>query len=257
MERLSGKAAFRSSPPPLNPGNFPRWARLPAWSKPATHTVPTAKGRGSRQTLWEHPLRIRQSTPPMTGMVFTILVHQDPGPFWKGTRTTRVRPPYASSRVLITRGDIGKQQQWQAAAELSPGSHESPAAGLSNFYCPASGRDGAALTLRNTDLGVLPGRSSISPGVLLPGNDTRRPKERRAGRESCYCRTAGSRPGLHLEAGTSRPDHPSLQLFRHVSLSRFVTREPLCPPSHASNAVRANSPALAPRERQTCPLNRL
>ena len=81
--------------------------------------------------------------------VFPSLLHQDPRYFYKGTGSTRSRVLYAIASVVICKGDNG---HWQPNYSNVLGNLA--AAGISNAYYPASDREGAELTVRNSLIGT-------------------------------------------------------------------------------------------------------
>jgi len=88
----------------------------------------------------------------MTDAVLPSLLHQDPRYFYKGTGSIRSRALYAIASVVICRGDNG---HWQPNYSNVLGNLA--AAGISNVYYPASNRDGAELTIRNSLIGTAGG----------------------------------------------------------------------------------------------------
>jgi hypothetical protein len=81
--------------------------------------------------------------------VFPSLLHQDPRYFYKGTGSIRSRALHAIASVIICRGDKGR---WQPNYSNVLGNLA--AAGISNVYYPASDREGAELTIRNSLIGT-------------------------------------------------------------------------------------------------------
>jgi carboxypeptidase family protein len=81
--------------------------------------------------------------------VFPSLLHQDPRYFYKGTGSIRSRALFAIASVVICKGDNGR---WQPNYSNVLGNLA--AAGISNVYYPASDRDGAELTIRNSLIGT-------------------------------------------------------------------------------------------------------
>jgi hypothetical protein len=81
--------------------------------------------------------------------VFPSLLHQDPRYFYKGTGSIRSRALYAIASVVICKGDNGR---WQPNYSNVLGNLA--AAGISNVYYPASDREGAELTIRNSLIGT-------------------------------------------------------------------------------------------------------
>ena len=77
--------------------------------------------------------------------VFPSVLHQDPRYFYKGTGSIRSRALHAIASVVICKGDNGR---WQPNYSNVLGNLA--AAGISNLYYPASDRDGAELTVRNS-----------------------------------------------------------------------------------------------------------
>jgi hypothetical protein len=90
--------------------------------------------------------------------VFPSLLHQDPRYFYKGTGSIRSRALHAIASVVICKGDNGR---WQPNYSNVLGNLA--AAGFSNVYYPASDREGAELTLRNSLIGTAGGAA----GALL------------------------------------------------------------------------------------------
>jgi hypothetical protein len=84
--------------------------------------------------------------------VFPSLLHQDPRYFYKGTGSIRSRALFAIASVVICKGDNGR---WQPNYSNVLGNLA--AAGISNAYYPASDRDGAELTIRNSLIGTAAG----------------------------------------------------------------------------------------------------
>jgi hypothetical protein len=81
--------------------------------------------------------------------VFPSLLHQDPRYFYKGTGSIRSRALHAIASVIICKGDNGR---WQPNYSNVLGNLA--AAGISNVYYPASDREGAELTIRNSLIGT-------------------------------------------------------------------------------------------------------
>jgi hypothetical protein len=81
--------------------------------------------------------------------VFPSLLHQDPRYFYKGTGSIRSRALHAIASVVICKGDNGR---WQPNYSNVLGNLA--AAGISNVYYPASDREGAELTIRNSLIGT-------------------------------------------------------------------------------------------------------
>jgi hypothetical protein len=81
--------------------------------------------------------------------VFPSFLHQDPRYFYKGTGSVRSRALHAIASVIICRGDKGR---WQPNYSNVLGNLA--AAGISNVYYPASDREGAELTIRNSLIGT-------------------------------------------------------------------------------------------------------
>jgi hypothetical protein len=90
--------------------------------------------------------------------VFPSLLHQDPRYFYKGTGSIRSRALHAIASVVICKGDNGR---WQPNYSNVLGNLA--AAGFSNVYYPASDREGAELTIRNSLIGTAGGAA----GALL------------------------------------------------------------------------------------------
>jgi hypothetical protein len=80
------------------------------------------------------------------------VLHQDPRYFYKGTGRIASRALYAIASVVICKGDNGR---WQPNYSNVLG--DLAAAGISNLYYPASDRDGAELTIRNSLIGTAGG----------------------------------------------------------------------------------------------------
>src|SRR5258708_25194456 len=83
--------------------------------------------------------------------VFPSLLHQDPRYFYKGKGSIRSRALHAIASVVICKGDNGR---WQP--NYSNGLGNLAAAGISNVYYPASDREGAEVTARNSPSGKGP-----------------------------------------------------------------------------------------------------
>jgi hypothetical protein len=81
--------------------------------------------------------------------ILPSLLKQDPRYFYKGTGSVRSRVLYAIANSVICKGDNG---HWQANYSGILGSLAS--GGISNLYYPAQNRDGAALTVENTLIGI-------------------------------------------------------------------------------------------------------
>jgi hypothetical protein len=81
--------------------------------------------------------------------VFPSVLHQDPRYFYQGTGSIRSRALHAIASVVICKGDNGR---WQPNYSNVLGNLA--AAGISNLYYPASDRDGAELTIRNSLIGT-------------------------------------------------------------------------------------------------------
>jgi Carboxypeptidase regulatory-like domain len=81
--------------------------------------------------------------------VFPSVLHQDPRYFYKGTGSIRSRALHAIASVVICKGDNGR---WQPNYSNVLGNLA--AAGISNVYYPASDREGAELTIRNSLIGT-------------------------------------------------------------------------------------------------------
>lgn len=79
------------------------------------------------------------------GAVFPAMFKQDPRYFYKGTGSVRSRALYAIANSVICKGDNG---HWQFDYSGILGSLA--AGGVSNFYYPASDRDGPGLTFKET-----------------------------------------------------------------------------------------------------------
>jgi Carboxypeptidase regulatory-like domain len=86
------------------------------------------------------------------GAILPSIFHQDPRYFYKGTGSITSRALYAISTVVICKGDNGK---WQPNYSNILGNLA--AAGISNIYYPASERNGAGLTIRNSLIGTAGG----------------------------------------------------------------------------------------------------
>jgi len=83
------------------------------------------------------------------GAILPSLLKQDPRYFYKGTGSKKSRALYAIANAVICKGDNG---HWQPAYSAILGSVAS--GGISNLYYPASDRDGVALTIENTLIGI-------------------------------------------------------------------------------------------------------
>lgn len=81
--------------------------------------------------------------------ILPSLLKQDPRYFYKGTGSVRSRVLYAIANSVICKGDNG---HWQPNYSGILGSLAS--GGISNLYYPAQNRDGAALTVENTLIGI-------------------------------------------------------------------------------------------------------
>jgi hypothetical protein len=81
--------------------------------------------------------------------VFPSVLHQDPRYFYRGTGSIRSRALFAIASVVICKGDNG---HWQPNYSNVLGNLA--AAGISNLYYPASDREGAELTIRNSLIGT-------------------------------------------------------------------------------------------------------
>jgi hypothetical protein len=81
--------------------------------------------------------------------ILPSLLKQDPRYFYKGTGTVRSRVLYALANSVICKGDNG---HWQPNYSSILGSLA--AGGISNLYYPAENRNGAALTVENTLIGI-------------------------------------------------------------------------------------------------------
>lgn len=87
--------------------------------------------------------------------ILPSLFHQDPRYFYKGTGTFTSRFYYAVSSAVITHGDNGHRQ-----LDYSGILGSLAAAGISNFYYPASDRNGIGLTMRNFAIGKATGAAT-------------------------------------------------------------------------------------------------
>jgi Carboxypeptidase regulatory-like domain len=83
------------------------------------------------------------------GAILPSLLKQDPRYFYKGTGSVRSRVLYAIANSVICKGDNG---HWQPNYSSILGSLA--AGGISNLYYPAENRNGAALTVENTLIGI-------------------------------------------------------------------------------------------------------
>lgn len=83
------------------------------------------------------------------GAILPVIFHQDPRYFVKGTGSIPVRAMYAIATAVICRGD---NRRWQLNYSNILGNIAS--ASLSNVYYPASGRQGAELTVENSLMGT-------------------------------------------------------------------------------------------------------
>ena len=81
--------------------------------------------------------------------ILPSLLKQDPRYFYKGTGTVKERALYAIANSVICKGDNGK---WQFNYSQVGGSLI--AGGISNLYYPSNDRNGAALTVENTLIGI-------------------------------------------------------------------------------------------------------
>ena len=81
--------------------------------------------------------------------VFPSVLHQDPRYFYQGTGSIGSRALHAIASVVICKGDNGR---WQPNYSNVLGNLA--AAGISNLYYPASDREGAELTIRNSLIGT-------------------------------------------------------------------------------------------------------
>jgi hypothetical protein len=84
--------------------------------------------------------------------VLPSVLHQDPRYFYKGEGSIGSRVLYAITSVVICKGDDGR---WQPNYSNVLGNLAG--AGISNLYYPASDRDGAELTIRNSLIGTAGG----------------------------------------------------------------------------------------------------
>jgi hypothetical protein len=83
------------------------------------------------------------------GAILPAAFKQDPRYFYKGTGTTRSRILYAVANAVICKGDNG---HWQFDYSGILGSLA--AGGIANLYYPAKNRDGVALTIEESGLGI-------------------------------------------------------------------------------------------------------
>ncbi len=83
------------------------------------------------------------------GAILPSLLKQDPRYFYKGTGSVRSRVLYAIANSVICKGDNG---HWQPNYSAILGSLAS--GGISNLYYPEQNRNGAALTVENTLIGI-------------------------------------------------------------------------------------------------------
>jgi hypothetical protein len=105
--------------------------------------------------------------------ILPSLLHQDPRYFYKGTGTIPSRALYAMSRVIICRGDNGRDQP-----NYSNVLGNLAAAGISNLYYPSSNRNGAEVTLENAMIGTAEGAvSALLQEFLLKKISHGTPKE--------------------------------------------------------------------------------
>jgi Carboxypeptidase regulatory-like domain len=88
----------------------------------------------------------------LSDAVFPSVLHQDPRYFYQGTGSIRSRALHAIASVVICKGDNGR---WQPNYSNVLGNLA--AAGISNVYYPASDREGAELTIRNSLIGTAGG----------------------------------------------------------------------------------------------------
>jgi hypothetical protein len=77
------------------------------------------------------------------------LLKQDPRYFYKGTGSRQARALYAIAMAVVCKGDNG---HWQPSYSAILGGLA--AGGISNFYYPASSRDGVRLTFENALFGT-------------------------------------------------------------------------------------------------------
>jgi len=87
--------------------------------------------------------------------ILPSILHQDPRYFYKGTGSVASRTVYAMSRVIICRGDNGREQP-----NYSNVLGNLAAAGISNLYYPSSNRNGAEVTIENAFIGTAEGAVS-------------------------------------------------------------------------------------------------
>ena len=104
------------------------------------------------------------------GAVFPSLLHQDPRYFYKGTGSIRSRALYAISTVVICKGDNGR---WQPNYSSVLG--DFAAAGLANYYYPATNRDSAGLFVDNVLIGTAAGAGSALIQEFIVRRFTRHP----------------------------------------------------------------------------------
>lgn len=110
------------------------------------------------------------------GAVLPVVLKQDPRYFYKGTGSRRSRILYAIASSVICRGDNGR---WQPNYSNILGSLA--AGGISNFYYPASDRNGAALTFETASIGIgITGAVNILQEFVVP-RLTPRVNRRKAG----------------------------------------------------------------------------
>jgi hypothetical protein len=83
------------------------------------------------------------------GAILPSLLKQDPRYFYKGTGSVRSRVLYAIANSVICKGDNG---HWQPNYSSILGSLA--AGGISNLYYPEQNRNGAALVVENTLIGI-------------------------------------------------------------------------------------------------------
>ena len=88
----------------------------------------------------------------LANAILPSLLHQDPRYFYKGTGSVGSRALHAIASVVICKGDNGHRQP-----NYSNVLGNLAAAGISNVYYPASNRDGAELTVRNSLIGTAGG----------------------------------------------------------------------------------------------------
>jgi hypothetical protein len=81
--------------------------------------------------------------------ILPSLLKQDPRYFYKGTGSRQARALYAIAMAVVCKGDNG---HWQPSYSAILGGLA--AGGISNFYYPASSRDGVRLTFENALFGT-------------------------------------------------------------------------------------------------------